>query len=240
MSNPLIIGFSGKKRVGKDTAADVARVEHDFTPDAFAAPIKTIAQEVFGLEDHQVYGGAKGDVDPFWGMSPREIMQKTGTEFARHTFHKGIWVDSFKLRMQKTDASKIVVSDVRFPNEVKAIQALGGYVIRIRRPEKEPQTNWLLKKAALLWPRLADYLPAKYHQSETALDDFDDFDFTVLNDGDAQDFERVIDSLIKFILKYDARSHGRDTTHSNSSSGGLPTAENRTIKCEGAVRAVQK
>jgi hypothetical protein len=235
MSKPLIIGFSGKKRTGKDTAANLAVNEHGFERDAFAAPIKTIAQEVFGLEDHQVYGGAKEKEDPFWGMSPRKIMQKVGTEFARGTFHEGIWVDSFRLRMQDADASRIVVFDVRFPNEVEAIKEMGGYVVRIRRPEKEPDTNWLLKKAALTFPRLADYLPPKYHQSETALDGSDDFDFTVLNNGRVQDFERVVDSLIKFIIKFDSRSHGRDTTHSNSSSQGLPTAENRTIKCKGAV-----
>jgi len=221
MPKPLIVGFSGKKRVGKDTAADIAAEEHGFERDAFAAPIKTIAQEVFHLDDHQVYGGAKEKEDPFWGMTPREIMQRTGTEFARGTFHEEVWVDSFRRRMEETDAQRIVVTDVRFPNEVEAIQELGGYVVRIRRPEKEPDLNPVLSTIARQFPLITDWLPSKYHQSETALDAYAGFDRTMFNSGSLKTFELRVDRLLSYLTsRYEPQQ-----SHSHSSTGRLPRAE---------------
>lgn len=217
MSKPLIVGFSGKKRVGKDTAADIAAEEYGFERDAFAAPIKTIAQEVFQLDDHQVYGGAKEEEDPFWGMSPREIMQRTGTEFARGTFHKEVWVDSFRRRMEETDAQRIVVTDVRFPNEVEAIQELGGYVVRIRRPEKEPDLNPVVSTIAQWFPLVTDWLPSKYHQSETALDGYVGFDRTIFNDGSLKTFKMTVDRLLSYLTS----GYEPQQSHSHASTRRL-------------------
>lgn len=229
MSDPLIVGFSGKKRAGKDTAGDIAAEDFGFERDAIASPIKTIAQEVFGLADHQVYGKAKEIPDSFWEMTPRKIMQKVGTEFARGVFHEEIWIDSFKRRMETAEANKIVVTDVRFPNEVKAIQDLGGAVIRIRRPEKEPDLNPVLKWAALQYPPVAEWLPSKYHQSETALDGFDDFNLTVVNDGTIRDLETVITRILDRTTSF----HGRNHPQSHPAHVRLPGLERAEVSCEG-------
>lgn len=221
MPKPLIVGFSGKKRAGKDTAADIAAEKYRFERDAFAAPIKTIAQDVFHLDDHQVYGGAKEKEDPFWGMTPREIMQRTGTEFARNTFHEEVWVDSFRRRMEETDAQRIVVTDVRFPNEVEAIQELGGVVIRIRRPEKEPELNPILSTLAKRSSWIADGLPSKYHPSETALDGYEEFDRTLFNDGSLKAFEMRVDRLLSYLTS----EYEPQYSYSYSSTGGLQGAE---------------
>jgi len=222
---PLIIGFSGKKRVGKDTAADIAVENHNFEKGSFAAPIKTVAREVFLLNDQQLYGDLKEVEDPHWGMSPREIMQKVGTDFARTVYHEDLWIDNFKKRMEKTDKDRIVISDVRFPNEVYAIQALGGLVIRIRRPGVEPYVNSVLRWACQTFPSLSDYLGTKYHQSETALDNFDDFDLTIVNDSGLEDFKFVVNKIIRRFLISQDPDHGQSQPLSNLAAHGLRGVE---------------
>lgn len=66
------------------------------------------------------------------GKTPRFAMQKLGTEWGREMLADNLWVEAM------FDASKryqrVVVTDVRFPNEAGAIQACGGQVLRITRP----------------------------------------------------------------------------------------------------------
>ena len=65
-------------------------------------------------------------------LTPRWILQYWGTEVCRRAFHDDIWIASLenKLRNSKDD---IVISDCRFPNEIKSIKNAGGIVIRVVR-----------------------------------------------------------------------------------------------------------
>jgi len=70
-------------------------------------------------------------------LTPRWILQYWGTEVCRKAFHDDIWIASLenKLRNSKDD---IVISDCRFPNEIKSIKDAGGIVVRVvRGPEPE-------------------------------------------------------------------------------------------------------
>jgi hypothetical protein len=83
-------------------------------------------------------------VDPWWAqrlsiphLTPRWILQQWGTEVCRKNFHDDIWIASLenKLRNSKDD---VVISDCRFPNEIRAIKQAGGQVVRVvRGPEPE-------------------------------------------------------------------------------------------------------
>jgi hypothetical protein len=58
-----------------------------------------------------------------------------GTEVARRSFHDDIWIASLENKLRKT-TDDVVISDCRFPNEIKAIKNAGGIVIRVvRGPE---------------------------------------------------------------------------------------------------------
>ena len=108
-------------------------------------------------------------VDPWWAnrlnmpdLTPRWVLQYWGTEVCRRSFHDDIWIAALenKLRNSQDD---IVISDCRFPNEIKSIKAAGGIVIRVARgaePEwydaavsanRGPNSNisWALSRAKL-------------------------------------------------------------------------------------------
>ena len=91
-------------------------------------------------------------------MTPRLMMQKFGTEAGR-AVHKNIWVNATLALLKYY--SPAVITDVRFPNEIEAIERLGGIVVRLEGREHPgiPQ-----------------------HASETALDNYN-FDIRI-NNGD--------------------------------------------------------
>lgn len=52
-------------------------VEHfHFTEVGFADPLKRGCMEMFDLTEDQVYKN-KAELDPFWAVTPREILQKS-------------------------------------------------------------------------------------------------------------------------------------------------------------------
>jgi hypothetical protein len=70
-------------------------------------------------------------------LTPRWILQNWGTEVCRKNFHDDIWIASLENKL-RTSTDNIVISDCRFPNEIAAIKAAGGIVVRvIRGPEPE-------------------------------------------------------------------------------------------------------
>lgn len=71
-----------------------------------------------------------------------------------------------------------IVSDVRFLHEVKAIQDIGGYVVRID-VSPDVQMRRLSKR-----DNVKATLDATQHRSETELDDYPDFDLRINNDSE--------------------------------------------------------
>ena len=70
-------------------------------------------------------------------ITPRWVLQYWGTEVARRNFHDDIWIASLENKLRKI-TDDVVISDCRFPNEIAAIKAAGGRVIRVvRGPEPE-------------------------------------------------------------------------------------------------------
>jgi hypothetical protein len=141
----MIIGFVGLIGAGKDTAADYLVNYHGFRRDSFANTLKDAVAAVFGWDRTLLEGRTKEarewreQVDPWWAerlkmpkLTPRWVLQYWGTEVCRHGFHDDIWIASLENKMRKI-RDNIVISDVRFPNEINAIHSAGGQVIRIKR-----------------------------------------------------------------------------------------------------------
>jgi len=73
-------------------------------------------------------------------MSGREVMQYVGTEIFRK-MHNPVWIDSCLRNIVKEGSLFPIVPDCRFPNEVEAIQKVGGKVIRLTRNGEDPDVH---------------------------------------------------------------------------------------------------
>jgi len=101
---------------------------------SFAAPLKEVAKLIYDLSDEQVNGDSKERLDPRYGVTPRYILQKLGTEGFR-SIYENTWVD-FLVRNYRKDfdpTQVVIVTDVRFPNEMKAIKEEGGVIWKLVR-----------------------------------------------------------------------------------------------------------
>jgi hypothetical protein len=141
----MIVGFVGFIGSGKDTAADYLVNFHGYRRDSFANTLKDAVACVFGWDRVLLEGRTaearewREQVDPWWAermnmphLTPRWVLQYWGTDVLRKGFHDDIWIASLENKMRKT-GDNIVISDVRFPNEIKAIHTAGGIVVRIKR-----------------------------------------------------------------------------------------------------------
>lgn len=188
-----IVAFCGKKRSGKDTAAEGLE-ELGYRPIAFADPIKDTCRIVFQLTEEQIDGSKKADVDDFWDFSPRWAMQTVGTELFRDGIDEDVWVKSLLRRVDGSDHDKFAVTDVRFPNEIEHLKKAGAQLVYIRRPETQPNLSPLKKKIAKSgWKWLAEIFMdfgSEYHPSEISLDDHPiSNEPDVVNDGTIEEFK---------------------------------------------------
>lgn len=209
----MIIGICGFIGSGKDTAADYLVGFHGFRRDSFAGTLKDAVAAVFGWDRELIEGRTpearawREQVDTWWAnrlnmphLTPRWVLQHWGTEVCRNHFHDDIWIAALQSRLAKR-ADHTVISDVRFPNEIKAIKEQGGSIIWIQRGElptwydaavsfnKGPRNNmtWALSKNQLEIQKI--------HASETAWVGTD-FNAIIDNNGTIEQLYAQIRSLL--------------------------------------------
>lgn len=208
----MIIGFVGFIGSGKDTAADYLVNEFGFRRESFANTLKDAVAAVFGWDRTLLEGRTKEarewreQPDEWWSrrldknVTPRWVLQHWGTDLCRKYFHDDIWIASLENKMRKTK-DNIVISDVRFPNEIKAIHNAGGIVVRVKRGDDPewyqdavnmnagPQNmSWAISKMRME--------QRKIHASETAWVG-GAIDNTIDNNGTIDDLFAQIRSLVE-------------------------------------------
>ena len=160
---PMLIGFSGKAGVGKDTAGKFLCDRYKCLHYYFAKPLKEGAKIMFALTDEQIKN--KEQVIEPWGMSPRKLYQRLGTEVGRG-IDVNIWVKNAEMFVRQNAGFTVVITDVRFSNEAFWIHNRGGVVINIVREQNDIKEN--------------------KHSSEDGLKP-DDIDLTIYNNGTIED-----------------------------------------------------
>lgn len=81
---PTIIGLAAVARSGKDTVASMLLEHPDVAAYALADPLKAGCQAIFGLSDAEAWSDeAKEKTTDLWGLSPRQLFQRAGTEWMR-------------------------------------------------------------------------------------------------------------------------------------------------------------
>lgn len=140
----MIIGVTGFKRSGKNTIADVLAIDYDFTLLSFAEPVYKM---VFAFNAYITPHGRRIQslVEEFgWDIAKetfpevRRQLQAMGTECGRDLLGETIWVDTWEKSLPEESNRRVVVPDVRFPNEAERIRSLGGVIWRVLRPGTAP------------------------------------------------------------------------------------------------------
>lgn len=204
-TRPLIVGFSGYKRSGKDTAAlelaaALKRNGFSVVLDSFAAPIRQFAIEHLDMTETN-----KEEVIPWladYAVTPRLFMQLFGTELGRDMIHPDLWVRMLERRVQKLSTSAaaqegklaIIVTDVRFINEIRMLKNLGAHLIRVERPGTEPVPPKYESKLRTWWARLW-WQP---HLSESTLD-MSEFDLRLENNSTLDVFKFRCASIVDLL-----------------------------------------
>jgi len=210
----MIIGFVGFIGSGKDTAADYLVNFHGFRRDSFASTLKDAVAHVFGWDRTLLEGRTKQarewreEIDTWWSerlnmpnLTPRWILQYWGTDVCRNHFHDDIWIASLENKMRKT-SDNIVISDVRFPNEIQAIHNAGGIVVRVKRGDDPEWYNSALSvnrgpNGNSTWALSRQHLERlKIHSSETSWVG-GNIDNVVHNNTSIDELFEQLESLVK-------------------------------------------
>jgi len=172
----MIIGFAGKAHAGKDLAGQYLVKEYNYLHYYFAKPLKEGCKHLFQLTDEQI-ANKETVIEP-WGISPRIMYQRVGTDIGR-TLDPNIWIKNAQMFIDKNQNENIVITDCRFGNEAYWIKNQGGYVIHIKRNSKLIAEN--------------------SHSSESGMKE-NDYDFTIYNTQKISDLYKKIDEFMTKII----------------------------------------
>ncbi len=167
--------IAGKARHGKDTTAlaiKKAYKDKRVINLAYGNYIKEFAKKISGWDGSE-------------SSKPRELLQTLGTDIIRDKIDENFFVkrlcDDIKVYSYYFDI--ITISDARFPNEIEFPKKMFDNVISIkvvRDNFKSPLTE-----------------KQQHHLTETALDNYDNFDFILKNDKTIADLEKKVEDIVK-------------------------------------------
>jgi len=134
----MLIGITGKAGSGKDTVADFFALQYEFEKAAFANHLKDVTALAFGIDKIHFHNQElKTKKHPIFGITPREMIQKVGTECFRRIFDDNFWVNHvdtlYKQALNK--GTHFIVSDCRFENEVMWVRNNGGIILNVSNPK---------------------------------------------------------------------------------------------------------
>ena len=187
----MLIGLNGRKQAGKDTV--YARARHlmgDRLPverASFADLLYRSAAASLGVTEgflqtfkSEPLARIQVILPPPNGvlrseLTVREYLQRYGTEAHREVFGEDFWVEPIDLSHENR---LVFVTDVRFPNEARAIHRNGGFVVEVIGPDG----------------RVTD----DAHASEAPLDD--NLIYTTINNTERRDEFRALDLQVKKLI----------------------------------------
>lgn len=213
-----LVGFVGLKRSGKDTAAQ-ALVDRGWTRMAFADPLKEMSMKLRGawvevpegvhldaavpvMRDSSGHGGSFAQyyyvVDAL-GMEKakdlvpdvRRLLQTLGTDCVRGTFGSTVWAELAEKNIHEalTRGESVVLTDVRFDEELDLVRRLGGITIGVWRGDLDSLSEALESGG--------ERACVDTHESETNTYHLLNWcDFIVCNRGSIDDLHRGVLSTV--------------------------------------------
>lgn len=128
----IVVGFTGFAYSGKTTCAKFLNSHMLGVRHSFATPLKACLMDLFDFSGEQLYGKLKDVVDERYGVTPRLVMQRFGTEFVRSTV-PNLWEMLMEKEIKNSKATCFIVDDIRFQSEYDLISKYGT-IFEVRRP----------------------------------------------------------------------------------------------------------
>jgi len=197
----LVILLSGKKGTGKNTSASIITDmlgAENVDEIAFADPIKRFCMDCFGLTQIQCYGTSGERESPSsirWSdisssyrphnadglMTVREVLQFVGTEVLRG-FYPDIWAHAGLTAARRSEKKVVVFTDTRFPNEIAKIKSM-----ELDTPPATVVTVRINRETGRI----------DNHESETALDNYEHFDYIIDNNHGRESLKKNIFAIME-------------------------------------------
>lgn len=183
----MIIAICGPKRSGKDTVASYLVNRHNYKHVKISQPLKDACGSLFGWTAYQMEEDVKENIDPNWGISPRDGLKFVGTEIMQYKIQellpnigRKFWINTLINTLKsKPREAPIVISDMRFIHEWEVLK-------------NEYHHNLVTIKI-----NKSSTLPIDLHSSETEWRQIKE-DILIENDGTIHDLCHMVENkLIK-------------------------------------------
>lgn len=200
-----IYAFSGKLGSGKDHIA-----RH-----VFQSQLEVKETLFLALADHlkvNVINMMNVPYDKVYGPKDehsRQCLQHYGTEVVRKEYGDDFWANvllTWVRLFSDKGIKRFMITDVRFPNEIKVLKKAGAKIIRIEAPDRNLER---LTQEAKGDKNVIEKL--RNHRSELALDNPEDSDFDlILNNRKGKENE-VVDVIRRYLTKNNIPMKKNDT-----------------------------
>lgn len=198
MTSKTVVGLGGLLRSGKDTVADYLVEKHGYTKLFMSEPLLEMALVIdpyIPVRDFESSKYGRSLPAPRWvrmsdhykelgndytalkeNPEVRRFLQVLGTEVGRNMIDPDLWVKLAEKKIQNVlnEGGKVVITGIRFPNELNFVQDFDGENVWVERPSVRQKSEH------------------SAHASEVTLDK-NFFDRIVINDGTLDDLYSVVD-----------------------------------------------
>lgn len=136
MRRVRLIGLAGAAGCGKDALADHLVAEFGYEKLRFAGFLYKMVTQLPHLEEHRwLNRDWKETTHPFYGVSPRRMLQTLGTEWGRDNVNENIWIKLVEYSVNaRLSSTGFVFPDMRFSNESSWLRSSGGLSVKLVRP----------------------------------------------------------------------------------------------------------
>lgn len=197
-----LIGLGGKLRAGKDAVGDYLEEKHGYVklgmsdalneallklnPYIHLEPGHPLGEFVLYKFLHDAVGYVEAKKNP----EVRRLLQVLGTEVGREMIDPDVWVRIAEKKILRLweNGKSVVITAMRFPNEIEMLERLGGLSVWVERPDE-------LRLQA--HSTGADNAPLSVlaHASETSVS-ADDFSYVLMNDGTLEQLYRKVEKRL--------------------------------------------
>ena len=174
------IALSGLKRSGKDTVGSYLIQNYSCKRYAFADEVKRLARELFPEEFVQ-------------NDKPVDLLQWLGNTMRQR--NPDVWINrlSTMIQLTKDPVPNLVVTDVRYPNEVQALKNLGFTIVKVQVPvevsiERSKATEVNFTEELLL------------HESEQLAQSNEQYyDYVIENTGTLEELYSKVEEMVEVL-----------------------------------------